>query len=90
PLCSNIALSKAILEHNGEDAINLAISCVGRKLVLGQKSEEEIEAVTKNFSDNVLQVGYYSYGEISPLNSGACDLHNQTMTLTLIWECEND
>ena len=84
------ASSETILEHKDEKAINLAISCVGRKLVLGQKSEEEIEAVTKNFSDNILQVGYYSYGEISPLNSGACDLHNQTMTLTLIWECEDD
>ncbi|WP_245832089.1 FIST signal transduction protein [Solemya velesiana gill symbiont] len=34
------------------------------------------------------QIGYYSYGEISPLVSGRCDLHNQTMTLTLIWEKE--
>jgi len=87
---NDAASSKSIKEHENEKAINLAISCVGRKLVLGQQSEEEIEAVTKNFSDNILQVGYYSYGEISPLVSGDCDLHNQTMTLTLLWECEND
>jgi hypothetical protein len=31
-------------------------------------------------------IGYYSYGELSPLSSGRCDLHNQTMTLTLLWE----
>jgi len=87
---NDAALSTSILEHKDESAVNLAISCVGRKLVLGQQSEEEIEAVTKNFSNNIRQVGYYSYGEISPLVSGECDLHNQTMTLTLLWECEND
>ena len=78
--------SESLNEHKNEDAINIAISCVGRKLVLGQRTEDEIEAVLNNLNDNVLQVGYYSYGEISPLTSGACDLHNQTMTVTLIWE----
>jgi hypothetical protein len=35
------------------------------------------------------QVGFYSYGEISPLVKGeACELHNQTMTLTTISEDE--
>lgn len=83
---SEAASSFSIKKHKGEDAINIAISCVGRKLVLGQRVEDEIEAVLNNLNDNVLQVGYYSYGEISPLTSGKCDLHNQTMTLTLIWE----
>jgi len=78
--------SALIQEHNKEEAINIAISCVGRKLVLGQRTEDEIEAVLDNLDESVLQVGYYSYGEISPLASGKCDLHNQTMTLTLIWE----
>ena len=55
-------------------------------MVLGQRTEDEIEAVKESFNDNVLQIGYYSYGEISPLTSGKCDLLNQTMTLTLIWE----
>jgi hypothetical protein len=68
------------------DSLNIAISCVGRKLVLGQKTEDEIEAVLNNLSDNVKQIGYYSYGEISPLSTGECDLHNQTMTLTVISE----
>ena len=72
--------------YNDENAINIAISCVGRKLVLGQRTEDEIEVVKDSFGANVSQIGYYSYGEISPLSSGICDLHNQTMTLTLIWE----
>lgn len=83
---SGASISSSLQNHKDEEAINIAISCVGRKLVLGQRTEDEIEAVCENLNDNVLQVGYYSYGEISPLCSGKCDLHNQTMTLTLIWE----
>ena len=37
-------------------------------------------------SKGTKQVGFYSYGEISPYFSGGCDLHNQTMTLTTITE----
>ena len=83
---NSAASSTSLNEHNGEEAINIAISCVGRKLVLGQRTEDEIEAVCEKLNNNILQIGYYSYGEISPLTSGHCDLHNQTMTLTLIWE----
>ena len=66
--------------------LNVAISCVGRRLVLGPRSEEEIEATLDALPEGTQQVGYYSYGEISPLVSGKCDLHNQSMTLTAIWE----
>jgi hypothetical protein len=69
-----------------EPVLNVAISCVGRRLVLGPRTEEEIEAVLDGMPQGTQQIGYYSYGEISPLASGRCDLHNQTMTLTAIWE----
>jgi len=72
--------------HDNQEAACIAISCVGRKLVLGQKTEDELEAVYNLFGENVEQIGYYSYGEISPLKDGKCDLHNQTMTVTLFWE----
>jgi hypothetical protein len=64
----------------------IAISCVGRRLLLGSRADEELEAVYAGVPEQVAQLGYYSYGEISPLASGQCDLHNQTMTLTLLWE----
>ncbi|MBA5862320.1 MAG: hypothetical protein GDA65_06400 [Nitrospira sp. CR1.1] len=66
--------------------LSIAISCVGRRLVLGERTEEEIEATLDILPDGSRQVGFYSYGEISPYDSGACDLHNQTMTLTTITE----
>ncbi|MBA4134958.1 MAG: histidine kinase [Flavobacterium sp.] len=65
----------------------LLISCVGRKIVLGNRTEEEIEAVKEVFGPNLLVCGFYSYGEISPsLNNVACELHNQTMTITTLYE----
>ncbi len=64
----------------------IAISCVGRRLVLGERTEEEIEATLDVLPPGTQQIGFYSYGELSPYASGRCDLHNQTMTLTTISE----
>ncbi|NOZ91108.1 MAG: hypothetical protein GXO60_07495 [Epsilonproteobacteria bacterium] len=66
--------------------LSIAISCLGRRLVLGPRVEDEIEAVFDMLPKGTTQIGYYSYGEISLVNSGKCDLFNQTMTLTLIGE----
>lgn len=71
--------------HDGP-VVCLSISCVGRRLVLGERIEEEVEAVLDALPAASLQVGFYSYGELSPYSDGACDLHNQTMTITTIAE----
>src|SRR5207253_2722683 len=58
----------------------ILISCVGRKLVLKQRIEEEVEAVRDVLGAGAALAGFYSYGEISPFTPGArCELHNQTM-----------
>lgn len=64
----------------------VAISCVGRRLLLGERTEEETESVLEIFPKGTQQIGFYSYGELSPYQEGFCDLHNQTMTLTSITE----
>jgi hypothetical protein len=66
--------------------LSIPISCVGRRLVLGERTEEESEAVLEVLPDSTQQIGFYSYGEISPHRCGRCDLHNQTMTVTAIAE----
>ena len=71
---------------NAEAKLCIAISCVGRRLVLGERTEDELEATMHVLPDDVVQVGFYSYGEISPYAEGTCDLHNQTMTLTTFAE----
>lgn len=66
----------------------LFISCVGRKLVLSHRVEEEVEDAVRILGDNTPVLGFYSYGEISPLLSNTrCELHNQTMTITTYSEC---
>jgi hypothetical protein len=70
----------------GQAALAIAVSCVGRRLVLGERTEEEIEATLEALPPATEQIGFYSYGEISPFASGHSDLHNQTMTLTTICE----
>lgn len=69
-----------------EPQLAILISCVGRRLVMAERAEEEVELVGDILSSAKL-CGFYSYGEISPVTAGAnCALHNQTMTVTTISE----
>jgi len=65
----------------------LLISCVGRRMVLRQRVEEEVEGVRDIIGSRAAITGFYSYGEISPFTPQArCELHNQTMTVTTFAE----
>lgn len=65
----------------------ILISCVGRKLILKQRTEEEVEGAQDALGKNTVMTGFYSYGEISPFaHGGSCKLHNQTMTITTLSE----
>ncbi len=69
------------------DSLAILVSCVGRKLVMGDRVDEEVEAVAEVLGDRAVLAGFYSYGEFGPLGDGpACMLHNQTMTVTRIGE----
>lgn len=72
----------------GTQHLALLVSCVGRKLVMGNRVDEEVEAVAGVLGNNVRVAGFYSYGEISPGPEGGtiADLHNQTMTVTHLLE----
>lgn len=70
-----------------DDCLVVSVSCVGRRLVLGERTDEELETVAAAAPRGAGHVGFYSYGEISPaLGQGASELHNQTMTVTLLSE----
>lgn len=64
----------------------LAVSYLGRRLVLGERAEEETEITLNNLPHGTQQIGFYSYGAISPFASGTCGLHSHAMTLTTISE----
>lgn len=72
---------------NQEPDFAILISCVGRKLILQERTDEEVEAAKEILGDHTAITGFYSYGEISPFNSNVqCELHNQTMTITTFTE----
>lgn len=78
------------IESLGQGKAELAVlvSCIGRKLVLKERIEDEIEAVREKVGPQAAIVGFYSYGEISPTTptERQCQLHNQTMTITTFRE----
>jgi len=73
---------------NADPDLAILISCVGRKLVLKQRVEEELDVVKEVIGSNTTMTGFYSYGEICPIQSNdkCCELHNQTMTITVFKE----
>ncbi len=81
------AEAAADMQGNGGEGLAILVSCVGRKLVMGARVDEEVEAVGKVFGSRAVLAGFYSYGEISPFTPGAsCKLHNQTMTVSYLRE----
>ncbi len=84
---ANEALQISELHTQSKRSLGVLVSCVGRKLVLGRRTADEVQAVRNILGINTALTGFYSYGEICPhgqlLN---CELHNQTMTVTTITE----
>lgn len=99
-LIENAGLAAGMARYHGDFAappvlpggdtppgLALIVSCVGRRLVLGQQTEEEIEIVQDTLGGNTALTGFYSYGELAPFSDiQQCRLHNQTMTLTAMYE----
>jgi hypothetical protein len=80
-------MSKLSLQNIDPD-LAILISCVGRKLVLKQRVEEELEIIREALGSKTTMTGFYSYGEICPVKpfEQHCELHNQTMTITVFKE----
>lgn len=74
-------------EKPGNDSAAVLVSCIGRRLLMGQRTVEEVQAAGSELGPKMPMLGFYSYGEISPHGpSGVCQLHNQTMTVTTFTE----
>lgn len=71
----------------GGPVLAVSVSCIGRRLLMGERTEEEVEAVADRLPAGSAHTGFYSYGEIAPGVGAVCaDLHNQTMTVTVMAE----
>ena len=81
------AAAASQMASSSGQSLAILISCIGRKLVMGDRVDEEVEAVGAVFGQNCALTGFYSNGEISPfLETSECKLHNQTMTITWLGE----
>jgi hypothetical protein len=80
---ASVAAAGAALPGPG---IALAVSCVGRRLVLGERTDEELEATCEALPPGTTQVGFYSYGEFASRRERGCDLQNETMTILTLAE----
>lgn len=69
------------------DSLLISVSCAGRRMMLGERTEEEVEAMVEAAPLGAAHLGFYSYGEFSPkVPGGRAELHNQTMTVTVFSE----
>jgi hypothetical protein len=81
------AVDGAGVTNQDGDQVAILVSCIGRRLLMGQHTLDELEAAGAEIGSHVPRLGFYSYGEISPHRvSGVCQLHNQTMTITTLAE----
>jgi hypothetical protein len=78
-----------LMTHTSQKGLALLVSCVGRKLVMGGRVDEETEVVHQTLGPQATLAGFYSYGEISPgYGIQNCQLHNQTMTISYLGESD--
>jgi hypothetical protein len=71
----------------GNAELALCVSCVARRVILGQRTEEELEGVRDILGPATVLAGFYSYGELAPSDGRSdCQFHNQTMTITTLRE----
>jgi hypothetical protein len=82
-----VAIANSELKATYEDTATLLISCIGRRILMGEYVIDEVLASQSAMLRDSKMLGFYSYGEISPhAVSGMCELHNQTMTVTVFSE----
>ncbi len=83
---AHVAGGDAIGEHQGP-TLALTVSDVGRRIVLGERAQEEVQATLQRLPRGTQQIGFYSYGEVAPAQERRhANLHNSTMTLTVLSE----
>lgn len=83
------AAKKSLLFNQLKPVFSLVISCIGRRIALGYRAEEEVEAINDQLGSGTVITGFYSYGEIAPFDdTTGCELHNQTISVTSFYENE--
>jgi len=81
------AARQAVATIGERDGVAIMVSCIGRRLLMGRRTIDEVNAASSVLGADMPRLGFYSYGEITPTGAaGASQLQNQTMTVTTISE----
>jgi hypothetical protein len=83
---SEISFDRAWNSYPGEEpAAALIFSCAWRRWILGSRINEEYEDIAKNLKQNIEICGFYTYGEIAPIQeNGQSFFHNITFVTLLL------
>lgn len=81
-----------VLDRTGSSAFRpaaaVAVSCAGRRWLLGERYEEEIQRLRAGLGRETPLVGFLSFGEIGPFREGEAyspaHFHNETLVLGLL------
>jgi hypothetical protein len=83
----NAAKMTASMHPDQKAELAVLISCIGRKLVLKQRTEEEIDVIRNVFGNDCTMTGFYTYGEYTQTEKNhVCTYENQTMTIAALAE----
>ena len=86
-LDSTLQVAENCADLKNENSFVLAISCVGRRVVLDDMANEEFTEIQSVFGNTGNYFGFYSYGEFSRNGfEENCTLHNQTLALAVLSE----
>jgi hypothetical protein len=83
---SQASMQQALNNYPGKTpTVGLLFSCATRRNILGTQAEREYQAVYSCLSTNLPTFGFYTYGEISPLEEyQETFLHNQAFITLLL------
>ncbi len=84
---TKLSVEQAIKNYPGHSpAAAMLISCAARRMLLGTRAKEEYQIFT-HLSNHIPCCGFYSFGEVSPLQSSEqSQFHNQTFITLLLGE----
>jgi hypothetical protein len=86
-----ISLENALSNYPGQaPSAAFVISCAARRILLGTQTQEEYEIFKTKLPIGLPCCGFYSYGEIAPLQQAqSAQFHNQTFVTLLIGEVQS-
>ncbi|PRY15087.1 FIST signal transduction protein [Kineococcus rhizosphaerae] len=83
---AEVAARDAVAAASAPVGLALVVTCLGRRLALGSRTEDELESVVAGLPAGTPVVGFYTYGELAPTAARSCDLHNKTLTVAVLGE----